>query len=127
MILRREFLTALAATPLLSAKQKTIGLAFGTYGMKTLANAEAFSILRKTGYDGVQLCIMPGWPTDPATMGAFARGELRRMVRDSGLALPALQDTLAINGSPEKRKANLERLKIAVDLGNELVPSHPPL
>jgi len=102
-----------------------IGFATGTYGMKSMSTREALRTLAEIGYDGVQLCLISGWPTDPARMTASDRMELRQILRDTRLAVPAVLESLQVK--PEKRASNLERLKMAVALGNELVPSNPPV
>ena len=106
---------------------RTIGLAFGTYGMKTLTTEAALRTIARIGYDGVEPALMPGWPTDPAQLSAADRKTLRRLIGDLGLAVPAMLESLPLQGTPKSRAANLERLKRAVALGNELVPSSPPM
>jgi len=105
----------------------TIGLAFGTYGMKALTTEAALRTIARIGYDGVELAILPGWPTDPARMSAADRKDLRRLVGELGLAVPAMLESLPLQGTPKGRAVNLERLKRAVALGNELAPSSPPM
>lgn len=106
---------------------RTIGLAFGTYGMKALTTEAALRTIARIGYDGVEPALMPGWPTDPAQMSAANRKALCRLIGDLGLAVPAMLESLPLQSAPEKRAANLERLKRAVALGNELAPSSPPV
>jgi len=106
---------------------RTIGLAFGTYGMKTLTTEAALRTIARIGYDGVEPALMPGSPTDPAQLSAAGRKTLRRLIGDLGLAVPAMLESLPLQGTPQGRAANLERLKRAVALGNELVPSRPPM
>ena len=106
---------------------RTIGLAFGTYGMRTLTTEAALRTIARIGYDGVEPALMPGWPTDPAQMSAADRKTLRRLLGDFGLAVPAMLESLPLQGTPKGRAANLDRLKRAVALGNELVPSSPPM
>ena len=105
----------------------TIGLAFGTYGMKTLTIEEALPTIAAIGYDGVEPALMPGWPTDPAQMSAARRKTLRQLIADNGLAVPAMLEVLPLVGTAKSRATNLERLKLAVALGNELCPSRPPI
>ena len=136
-LLRRDFtrlcagagFAAFTSAPLRAAARgapPTVGLAIGTYGMKNLATPDALRLIRETGYDGVQLALMPGWPTDPARLSAGDRRVLRRQIEDSGLTLAALLENIPLRGTAEARTANLERLKRAVELGRELVPGQPP-
>ena len=140
-ITRRQFAwTTLAGSPLaarcgvLSAQghavhdaPRTIGLAFGTYGMKTLTTEAALQTIAHIGYDGVEPALLPGWPTDPAQMSAVGRSTLRRLIDDLGLAVPAMLESMPLQGTADSRAANLERLRRAVALGNELVPASPPV
>ena len=95
--------------------------------MKTLTTEAALRTIASIDYDGVEPALMPGWPTDPAQMSAADRKTLRRLIGDLGLAVPAMLESLPLQGTPKSRAANLERLKRAVALGNELVPSSPPM
>jgi sugar phosphate isomerase/epimerase len=119
----------LAPAPLLGAARMpspTVGLAIGTYGMKELSTPEALRLLCDTGYDGVQLALMPGWPTDPATLTGQGRRELRKQIEDSGLGLPSMLESLPLTGNSDAKAKNLDRLKRAIELGNELTPARPP-
>jgi sugar phosphate isomerase/epimerase len=103
---------------------RTIGFNTGTYGMKALKPADALQAIAKIGYDGVELCLIPGWPTDPAILGAGDRREIRQVLDNTGLALPSLMDSLTILGD---RTHNLERLKLAIALAHELSPDKLPV
>ena len=118
---------AIAAIDSRKAAPPTIGLAFGTYGMKTLTIEEALTTIAEIGYDGVEPSLISGWPTDPAVMSAADRKRFRRLIDDTGLAVPAMLESLPLVGRPGSVDANLERLKRAVDLGNEWFPDHPPI
>jgi sugar phosphate isomerase/epimerase len=129
MISRRRLLQSFAAPALLEAapKDPVVGFAFGNYGMKTFSTEQALRAIAAIGYDGAELCLIPGWPTDPAQLAAADRRALRSLLAETGLAAPALLDVLTIKPAPEKRAYNLERLKQDVDLANELAPANPPL
>jgi len=105
----------------------SIGFALGTYGMQSMKTPDALRTLAGFGYDGVELALMPGWPTEAKLLSSGDRAELRRMLGDLGLALPAMLESLPLVGSPDKRAANLERLKQAAQLANDLAPSKPPV
>lgn len=95
--------------------------------MKTLPVRDALHAVAEIGYDGVELCIMPGWPSDPAKLSASDRRDIRKLIADTGLGLPALQDNLPLAGTPEKRAFNLERLKLAAEMAHDLSPQNPPV
>jgi sugar phosphate isomerase/epimerase len=129
MISRRTVMQSLVAPALMGAARPDaqIGLATGTYGMKTMSTADALRTLAEIGYDGVQICFIAGWPTDPAKLSASDRKDLRKLIGDTGLAVPAVLENISYANTAEKRAQNLERLKMAVALCNELVPTKPPV
>ena len=75
-MIRRTFLSLLPAA-LTAAPPAAIRLSIGTYGMQTLEVDRALDLIRKTGYDGAELCLMPGWPSEPAKLDAAARRRIR--------------------------------------------------
>ena len=125
---RRQFLACLAVPPLVSAAgtEPVVGFAGGTYGMKTIPTLDALRTLARIGYDGVELCLIGGWPADPAQLTAADRKALCRVLEEERLALPALLESLPLVGTPQKRAYNLERLKLAAELAHELSPAAPP-
>ena len=44
-------------------------LYYSTYGMKQLDVFEALPRLADMGYEGMEIAVTPGWPTEPANMG----------------------------------------------------------
>lgn len=138
MITRRSFLGAIAASALVpslaacarvaepAVGQPTVGLSIGTYGMKDLTTLDALRLIRETGYDGVQLALMPGWATDPAKLSVDDRRTLRRQIEDSGLVVPSMIEHIPLLGAADTKAKNLDRLKRAIELGNDLAPGRPP-
>jgi len=122
---RREFLIAVPAAAAPAAGE--IGFGYGTYGAKTLTTDAALRLIAETGYDGVELALMPGWPTEPKLLDAARRKQLRAQLRERRLALPSLLEVLPLLGGAGKRQENLERLKRAIELGRDLSPGHPPV
>jgi len=123
---RRTFLPMLSAA-LASAGSRTIGLNAGTYSMKSLPAKDALQNLADIGYDGVEIALMPGWPTDPAVLSAGDRREIRSILQGSGLALPSLMESLPMNGTEGSRSHNRERLKLAAALAHDLAPGKLPV
>jgi inosose dehydratase len=122
---RRQLLgSALAATAFAKAARAEVNFVFGTYGMKALSAAEAIKTSASIGYDGVQLCLMPGFSTDPSALTAGDRKQIRTMLKDANLALPAVLESLPL--SANKRTANLERLKKIAEFAHDLDPKNPP-
>lgn len=130
MISRREVMGA-ALWPLAGAVRAaevgSVPFLFGTYGMRSLSTAEALKAVSRIGYDGVELCLMPGWSTDPAAMSTSDRRELVQMLRDLRLSVPVIQESLPMVGTPEKRSYNLDRLKRCADLAHAIGGANPPL
>ncbi|HYO81415.1 MAG TPA: sugar phosphate isomerase/epimerase family protein [Bryobacteraceae bacterium] len=124
MITRRSILLSSAAA-LRAATGQEVGFCIGTYGMKSLPTEAALRLIATTGYDGVELALMPGWPTDPATMSPADRSRLRAMLREFRLQVPSLNDQLPI--TENSRSRNIERLRLAADLAHDLAPKAPPL
>jgi inosose dehydratase len=131
---RRNFLmaaTAMAVTgSLANAADKsasTISFGIGNYGMKTLKAEEALRVIAGIGYDGVELALMPGWPTEPKVLSQDARRELRTLLTGLGLALPSLLESLPLKDTAGSRAMNRERLTQAAALAHELAPGKPPV
>jgi inosose dehydratase len=127
-IRRRETFTWLGAVFALRAAQDppSLGFAIGTYGMKPLPTVQALRTIAATGYDGVELALMPGWPADPANLTAADRKEIAKTLEDTGLILPALNENLPLTATPQSRAHNLERLKLAAEMAHQLSPAKPP-
>ena len=124
-ITRRAWLAS-AAAGTLAGRSASIGFAFGTYGMKTIPTVDALRTIAGIGYDGVELCLIEGWPADPAKVGAGARRTIREVLGERRLAVPALLEALPLAGTAEKRAYNLERLRLAAGLAHDLAPGHLP-
>ena len=106
---------------------RTMGLNTGTYGMKSLKIGEALRTLAEIGYDGVEIALMPGWPTDPAILSAGDRQEVRRILDGTGLAVPSLMESLSMDGTAKTKEHHRERLKLGIELAHQLSPGHLPV
>ena len=124
---RRGFIAGLAGAANVGATLKPVGLSFGTYALWMLRWEDSLELIARTGYDGVEIALMPEWPTTPARLSAGDRRRLRGMLADLGLALPALLDNLQVLHPVQTHAENVERLSRAIELGNEVVPDKPPI
>lgn len=143
---RRTFLKSIACS-VLAASQATAGFSgnwvasleqrtkikrlqvftfgFSLYGMKTLAPAEALRACAEIGFDGVELALMPGWPTEPERVSTGQRRELRKQMEDLELELAGLMENVHAVCDDATHRTNLERLKAAAEFGHAVMP--PPL
>ncbi len=124
---RRELVQQFSLAALSGSPAVTIGLGFGTYGMRSMKTSDALRAIAAIGYDAVELALLPGWPAEATLLSPADRAEIRTMLRDLGLALPALLESLPLIGSAAKRAENLERIRQAAGLAHDLSASNPPV
>ena len=124
---RRALLAGLVAAKTALPAEPTVGLSFGSYALWMLTWEDSLELIARTGYDGVELALMPDWPTEPILLSARDRLRIRSRLLDLGLALPALLENLRALDPVQTQAQNLERLRRAIDLGAELAPGKPPL
>ncbi|MCC6538131.1 MAG: sugar phosphate isomerase/epimerase [Bryobacterales bacterium] len=106
-----------------AAPRARVRLHASTYGMQAFEVERALEAVRGLGYDGVELCLMAGWPSEPAQLDASARGRLR------GAAFPI--PTLIENGNTLVSDADharmQDRIRAAAALAHDVAPASPPL
>jgi inosose dehydratase len=85
-----------------------------------MAPREALELIARIGYDGVELCIMPDWPTDSATLTKDSQRLIRDTLRDRNLTPFAFIDGLTMSPDPQRKVRNLERVKLAASLAETL-------
>jgi sugar phosphate isomerase/epimerase len=136
---RRTFLRALGGTALglaglpatrsvaAGADDRPLTLGFSLYGMKTLKTEDAIKAVARIGYDSVEFCLMPDWDATPARLGSARRKQVRALLHETGLKLPALMEHVALTGAAKDQQGVHERLKQAAGLGHDLSPTSPPL
>lgn len=102
-------------------------LSIGNYGMQSRSVEEAIELILDSGFDGLELSVMPEWNSAPAKLSRDNRIELRNRLVHNGLALVSLMENLhPSTGDADHQKA-LDRLKQAVEFGHDLSPQQPPL
>jgi sugar phosphate isomerase/epimerase len=76
------------------------------------------------GFDGLELTVIPRWPTDAATMDAAERRRIRKLYDDNYIALCGLSgNTPLLKGDPGERTQNVATFTTYLDLAAEL--QHP--
>lgn len=133
-ISRRCFLASAAASQLPLGELRasdgttpTIGFGFGTYGMRSLKPSEAIRQCAEIGYDGIELSLITGWPTEPTLLSKRDRAEIRGSLNDFQLAVPSLLESLPCLRTEETHRENVEKLKRAVELAHDLASDKRPV
>jgi sugar phosphate isomerase/epimerase len=116
-----------AKSATVESKKNAVSFGFSLYGMKEVATADAYRILKRIGYDAVELVCMPDWSTAPETLSKSDRVKLKQELEASDLQLPALMENLPLLVSKEQRQKHLDRIKAAGELGHDLSPENPPV
>ena len=91
--------------------------------MQSLPVDQAIQEIRRIGYDGAELCLMAGWPSEPAKLDAAAR----KRIRKTGFPIPSLIENFNLLVSPEAHRATLERIRVAAALAHDIAPKFPPV
>ncbi len=113
---RRTFL-ALAVQP------NPIQLSIGTYGMQSLDVDKALEQIHQIGYDGAELCLMQGWPSEPYKLNIPAR----RRIREQPLPIASLIENFNLLVSDSDYARTLDRIRIAAALALDIAPKNPPV
>ena len=127
MMPRREWLlgaAAAATSPLAAGASKgPVKLHVGTYGMQPLEVDRAVATIREIGYDGVELCLMPGWPSEPSKLDAAAR----RRIRATKFPVPTMIENFNTLVSEADHARTLDRIRMAAALAHDIAPKSPPI
>lgn len=104
-------------------------IAYGTYAMPDVVLEEAIPALADLGYDGIEICIGNRHEDAmPANVDAARREDLRGLLADEGLGVPALflLGSLYADDATQ-HQATLEHLKACAALGRDLGLTQPVL
>ncbi|MBS0266405.1 MAG: sugar phosphate isomerase/epimerase [Planctomycetes bacterium] len=102
-------------------------LGIGNYGMPGLTVEEAIRLIAASGFDSLELSLMPDWDSAPTRLNQERRKSIRQMLSDKGLTLTSLMEDIPPSAVATEHQATLERLKRAADLAHDLAPERPPL
>jgi inosose dehydratase len=95
-------------------------LAFSTWGMQKTPIDVAVAHCAKLGFDGLELTVKPGWPTDAAHMDAAERKRIRKLYDDHNIALCGLSgNTPLLVGNADLARKNLDVFKTYLELAAE--------
>jgi len=106
-----------------TSSRAAIRLEIGNYGMQSLAAERALALIREIGYDGAELCCMPGWPSEPARLDH----EARRRIRDSGIPIPSLIEAFNLVAAESELRQVPGRIHAAAEFARDIAPDQPPL
>ncbi len=97
-------------------------LSFSTWGMQRTPIEVAVDHCASVGFDGLELTVIPGWPTDAATLDGPARRRIRRLYDDAGLQLCGLSGNTPLLRAAEGEglESRLARFRHYLDLASEL-------
>ncbi len=96
-------------------------LSYSTWGMQTTPIDEAVRHCAALGYDGLELTVIPGWPTDAATMSAGERQRIRRLYDGSGLELCGISGNVSLlQDDPAAEAAEEARFRGYLDFAAEM-------
>ncbi len=121
--MRRRTLLSVLPAGLIAAPKPAVRLYVGNYGMQPLEPDRALAAIREIGYDGAELCLMPGWPTEPAKLDAAAR----RRIRQQPLPIPSMIENFNLLVSDADHAKTLDRIRTAAKLAHDVSPKQLPL
>jgi sugar phosphate isomerase/epimerase len=95
-----------------------VKLGYGNYGMPDVEPAQLVPGLADMGYEGLEICTMRGWPTEPTVFDSQARRLLRRQIDASNLEFTALLDGYQVLSDDVDQE--IERFRRACNLATAL-------
>lgn len=99
-------------------------LSFSTWGMQVTPIDEAVRHCAALGFDGLELTVIPGWPTDAATLDIAERARIRALYDEAGIELCGMSGNVPLLlGDRAAAGPNETRFRTYLDLAAEL--QHP--
>jgi sugar phosphate isomerase/epimerase len=99
-------------------------LSFSTWGMRATPIDDAVRHCAALGYDGLELTIIPGWPTDAATTSEAERRRIRQLYDDAGIELCGISGNVSLlNDDPRLDLEQEETFRRCLDFAAEI--QHP--
>jgi len=92
-------------------------IGYSTWGMPNLPIDDALNQLKRIGYDGVEVAVLPGWTTELYTLDGAERNRIRSLFDQHGFDMPAVAGHCSVLArDPDEHAQNWDRLTGAVDL-----------
>ncbi len=102
-------------------------IGYCTWGMPNVPADVFIPFLAKTGYDGIELTVIPGYSTELSVLDSAERKRIAKMLSDHHLELPAIAaQTSMIDRDPAIAATNWKRLTDAVDLAVDWAQNGKP-
>lgn len=107
----------------LEGKPGPVRLSIGNYGMQGLSVDRALAAIAEIGYDGAELCLMAGWPSEPSLLDPAAR----RRIRQQRLPIATMIENFNLLVSEAEHARTLDRIRRAAELAQEVSPKSPAI
>jgi sugar phosphate isomerase/epimerase len=102
-------------------------IGYCTWGAKTVGIEQLVPGVSGIGYQGIELAVTPGWPTDLYTLDTTRRQRISQLLDEYGLVLTAVAGhTSMCEEDPDKNRANMQRLRDTIDLAADLAQEGEP-
>ncbi len=95
-------------------------IGYCTWGMMKVDIEEALPAIAQIGYQGIELAVTPGWPTDLYTLDAARLKRIVQLLREHALKLTAVAGHTSMCDDAEKNQVNMRRLRSSIDVAVEL-------
>jgi protein FrlC len=96
-------------------------LSYSTWGMQSTPIDEAVRHCAALGFDGLELTVIPRWPTDAATLDRVERRRIRALYDDAGIELCGMSGNVPLlSGDLSLEAADMDRFRTYLDLASEM-------
>ncbi len=95
-------------------------LYYSTYGMQKLDVFDALPRLHDMGYEGMEIAVTPGWPTDPTLFDTVARKKLAALFNELHFPTPPLMAMLSPCVTDAARTPMLAQFAATFDMARDL-------
>lgn len=90
---------------------------FSLYGMKGVSLDDAVQICTEIGYGGIELALLPGFPTEPTS---FSKDDRKQFRDGTKLEVCGLMENLVAVTSEAEHRRNLDRIARAAELAHDV-------